>query len=148
MARLIENRKAKFNYEILKEYESGIELLGLEVKSIKNKQGSLEGSHVIVRGAETYLVGAHIPPYQPNNTPKDYDPYRNRKLLITRKEMDEIMGKESMKGLTIVPISMYTKGRNIKVQVAVVRGKKEHDKRETIKKRESDRNIDRLLKTQ
>ena len=148
MGRLIENKKAKFNYEILEEYESGIELLGLEVKSSKRKQGSLDGAHVIIRGAEAYLVGAHIPPYQPNNTSKDYDSYRNRKLLMTKKEIHEIMGKEKMKGFTVVPISMYLKARNIKVQVAIVRGKKERDKRETIKRRESDRQIDRLLKIQ
>lgn len=145
---LIENRKAKFNYEVLETMESGIELLGHEVKSLRNKQGSLEGSRVVVRGGEAFLVGASIPPYQPKNTDKDYEKDRNRKLLLTKKEIGEISGAESKKGLTIVPISMYNKGKKIKVSVAIVRGKKKFDKRENIKKRETDRDIRRSLKNQ
>ena len=107
---------------------------------------SLEGAFVIVRGGEAFLINANIPPYQPKNTPKDYDPLRNRKLLLTKKEIDELVGSEKNKSLTIVPISVYTKGRKIKIEIALVKGKKKHDKRESIKKRETEREIRRTLK--
>ena len=145
---LLENKKARMNYELLEEYEAGIELSGFEVKSLRNKRGSLDGSHVVVRGGEAYLLNGHIPPYQPSNTPKGYDPYRNRRLLLNKKEIAELGGLESKKGLTIVPISMYSKGRRIKVALAVARGKKKYDKRETLKKRAVDRDIRRTLKTE
>jgi len=146
MATLIENRKAHFNYEVLDKYNAGIELFGLEVKSLRGGQGSLEGSHVTVRGNEAYLIGAYIPPYQVNNTPKDYDPRRNRRLLLTKKEIAELSGKESKKGLTVVPLSVYNSNNLIKLEIAVVRGKKKFDKRETIKKQEGEREIRRTLK--
>ncbi len=148
MSVLIENKKARLNYEILEEYEAGIELEGFEVKSLRNKRGSLDGAHVVVRGGEAYLLNAHIPPYQPANTPKDYDPYRNRRLLLTKKELAELSGQESKKGLTIVPISVYSKGRKIKLAVAVSRGKKKYDKRETLKKRAVERDMRRTLKSE
>jgi len=148
MATFIENKKAKFNYEILEKFEGGIELLGFEVKSIKNHQGSLEGAFVIIRGSEAYLINAHIPPYQPANTPIDYDPYRNRRILLTKKEIRELGDTENSKGLTLVPISMYNNGYKVKVEIAIAKGKKKFDKRETIKKRESDRNIRRFLKNE
>src|SRR3990167_8041460 len=136
MSSLIENKKAHFNYEILETVEAGIELLGNEVKSIRKREGSLEGARVIVRGNEAFLVGATIPPYQPANTEKDYDPSRNRRLLLNRKEIKLMSGAESKKGLTIIPISVYNKERKIKISVAIVRGKKKYDKRDSIKKRE------------
>ncbi len=140
---LLQNRKARFNYELQEKLEAGIELLGLEVKALRAKQGSLEGAYVIVRGNEAFLINSFIPPYQPKNTPKDYDPRRNRKVLLTRKEVTELAGTENKKGLTIVPISVYNKGRKIKVELAIARGKKKYDKRETIKKRDSEREIRR-----
>jgi len=146
MANYAENRKARFDYEILEKYEAGIELLGTEVKSIRSGKMSLEGAFVIVRGGEAFLINANIPPYQPKNTSKDYDPLRNRKLLLTKKEIDELVGSEKNKSLTIVPISVYTKGRKIKIEIALVKGKKKHDKRESIKKRETEREIRRTLK--
>ncbi len=136
---LIDNRKARFDYEIGEAFEAGIELLGLEVKSLRKGQGSLEGSHVIVRGGEAFLIGAQIPPYQPSNTAKDYDPKRNRRLLLTKKEISQISKNEGQSGLTIVPISVYNKGKNLKIQIGIARGKKKFDKRETIKKRETER---------
>lgn len=142
-----ENRKARFNYEILEKYETGIELLGVEVKSVRGGQMSLEGAFVIVRGGEVYLINANIPPYQVKNTPKDYDPLRNRKLLLTKKEINELAGNEKNKSLTIVPISVYNKGRKIKIEIALAKGKKKFDKRETLKKRDTDREIRRTLKT-
>lgn len=143
---LISNKKAHFDYEVMETLEAGVELLGFEVKSIRAKHGSLEGAYVIVRGKEAFLVGMSLPPYQQANTPEDYDPLRNRKLLLTSKEISTLSDIEGKKGLTIVPISVYNKGRKIKVQIAIVRGKKSFDKRETIKKRESDRDIHRSLK--
>jgi SsrA-binding protein len=146
MANYAENRKARFNYEILEKYESGIELLGTEVKSVRGGQMSLEGAFVIVRGGEAFLINANIPPFQPKNAPKDYDPLRNRKLLLTKKEIEELAGSEKNKSLTIVPISVYNKNRKIKVEIALVKGKKKFDKRETIKKRDTDREIRRDFK--
>jgi SsrA-binding protein len=146
MAYYAENRKARFNYEILQKYESGIELLGTEVKAVRGGQMSLEGAFIIVRGGEAYLMNANIPPYQPKNAPQDYDPLRNRKILLTKKEIAELAGNEKNKSLTIVPISVYNKNRKVKVEIALVKGKKKFDKRETIKKRDTDREIRREFK--
>jgi SsrA-binding protein len=141
-----ENRKARFNYEILEKYETGIELLGTEVKSVRGGQMSLEGAFIIIRGGEAFLINANIPSYQPKNAPADYDPLRNRKLLLTKKEIAKLAGSEKNKSLTIVPISVYNKNRKIKVEIALVKGKKKFDKRETIKKRDTDREIRREFK--
>ena len=146
MARYAENRKARFNYEILEKYEAGIELSGSEVKSIRGGQISLESAFVIVRWDEVFLINASIPPYQPKNQAGDYDPLRNRKILLTKKEIRELAGNEKNKSLTIVPISVYNKGRKIKVEIALVKGKKKYDKRETIKKRDTDRELRRTVK--
>ena len=144
---LITNRKARFNYEIIDTYVAGIKLFGFEVKSLKGGQGSLEGSHVTVRGGEAFIVGMFVPPYQPANTPKDYDPYRNRKLLLTKKEIKDLQTIESKKRLTIVPLSVYNKSNKIKLAIATAKGKKKFDKRETLKKRASERDISRDLKS-
>ena len=145
---LVEHKKARLDYEILEQLEAGIELLGHEVKSLRQKHGKLEGSHVIVRGGEAYIVGMNIPPYQPANIDKSYDPARSRKLLLTKKEIAMLGEQESQKGLTIVPLSVYNKGRVIKVAVAVARGRKKFDKRAVLKKRDTDRDIRRTLKNQ
>lgn len=142
---LISNKKAYFDYEILQKYEAGIELLGFEVKSLKGGQGSLLGAYIAVRGGEAFVVNMQIPPYQPANTPTNYDPLRTRRLLLTKKEISQLLGEEGQKGLTIVPLSVYNKGRKLKVEIAVVRGKKKYDKRQAIKKRDSDREIRRSL---
>lgn len=148
MASLIGNKKAGFNYEFLEIIEAGIELLGHEVKSLRMGHGSLEGAHVIVRGGEAFIVGMTIPAYQPNNTPKEYDTERLRKLIINKEEIAKLAGFEAKKGLTIVPISVYNKGYKLKVSIAVARGKKQFDKRDIIKKRETDREIQRTLKNE
>src|SRR3990167_10349970 len=145
MANYAENRKAHFNYEILEKYEACIELLGTEVKSVRGGRMSLDGSFAIVRGGEAYLMNANIPPYQPNNAPENYDSLRNRKLLLTKKEMSELVKSEKI-NLTIVPLKVYNKGRKIKVEVALVKGKKKYDKRESIKKRDTDRELRRTVK--
>ncbi len=136
-----------FNYEITDTLEAGIELFGYEVKSIKAGTGSLEGSYILVRGKEAFLIGAGISPYQTNNTPKEYDPLRNRKLILHKEEIEklEVLGEKG-KGLTVVPICIYNSGNRIKVEVGIAKGKKKFDKRETIKKRETDREIRRELK--
>ncbi|MFA5841291.1 MAG: SsrA-binding protein SmpB [Candidatus Paceibacterota bacterium] len=146
MANYAENRKARFDYEILEKYETGIELLGTEVKSVRGGQMSLEGAFVIVRGGEAFLINANIPPFQPKNAPQDYDPLRNRKLLLTKKEITELAGSEKNKSLTIVPLTVYNKARKIKVNIALVKGKKKFDKRETLKKRDTDRELRREYK--
>lgn len=144
---MVENKKAGLNYEFLEAYESGIELLGGEVKSLKGKQGSLEGARVIIRGEEAYLVGAFIPPYQPANIIGEYDPYRTRRLLLKKKELSELAERGEQRGLTIIPLSVYNKGRFLKLKISVVRGKKKFDKREDLKKKESKRDISRDLKS-
>ncbi len=146
MATYIDNRKAHFNYAIEETFEAGIELTGFEVKSIKKGQGSITSAFCVIRGGEAYIVNLHIPPYQPNNTAPGYDPDMTRRLLLSKKEIKRLADKDSTKGLTLIPLSLYSKGRYIKVSVAVARGKKVFDKRETIKKRESDREISREYK--
>lgn len=148
MTTYIQNKKAHFNFEILQEYEAGIVLSGTEVKAIRASKGKLEGAHVVVRGKEAFLVGASISSYQEANTPKNYDPERPRKLLLSQKEIAELEEKGEQAGLTIVPLKLYNNGRNIKLEIALARGKKKADKRESIKKRDTKREIDRILKNQ
>lgn len=143
---LAENKKIFFDYEILESFEAGIELLGIEAKSLRVHTASLDGSYITVRGGEAFLMNMNVPPYQASNTPEGYDPLRIRKLLLTKAEIARLASLEAGKGLTIVPVKVYNKDRKIKVDVAVVRGKKRFDKRETIKKRETDREIRRTLK--
>ncbi len=144
----MENKKAHLNYEILEEYEAGIELLGPEVKSLRAKLGKLDGSHITVRGGEAYLVGSSIPPYQAGNMAEGYDPARTRKLLLTKKEIGALATYEGQKGLTIVPLRVYNKGKNLKLAIGVARGRKKYDKRAVLKERDSKRDIDRSLKNQ
>lgn len=146
MATLVDNKKAYFNYELTEKFEAGIQLEGLEVKSIKKGQGSLDGAYVVIRGGEAFLVNFFVPPYQENNTPKEYDPRRNRRLLLEKREIEKLAKAEEGKGLTVIPISVYNKGNLIKVSVAIAVGKKKYDKRAVIAKRETDRNIRREFK--
>ncbi len=143
---LVENKRVRFDYELLKEYEAGAELFGFEVKSLRNKRGSLAGARVVVRGGEAYLVGASIQPYQPENTPESYDPERSRRLLLTKKELAELSGADVEQGLTLVPIAWYNNKRRLKLSFALARGKKKQDKRETIKARETKIDIERKMK--
>lgn len=146
MSNFINNRKAKFNYELGDQFEAGLELLGFEVKSIKNKRGSLEGAYIVIRGREAFLIGSEIPPYQAQNTPESYDPKRNRRLLLTKKEILKLGEIEKQKKLTLVPLSLYNKGRNIKLSFAIGSGKRKTDKRQVIREREDEREISRTLK--
>ena len=133
------NKKGAFDYEILERFEAGIALKGFEVKSIKTGHINLRGSFVTVKNNELYLTGANISPYQPKNTPADYDPTRSRKLLLNNKEIKYLIGKSQQKGLTLVPVRVYIKNNLIKLEFGVAKGKKRYDKREIIKKREFER---------
>ena len=142
-----ENRKAHFDYEILDTFEDGLVLSGAEVKSIKNGRMNLTGSYINFHNSELYLIGAFIAPYQPKNQPADYDPSRSRKLLLRKKEIVSLIGKIKPKGLTLIPLKAYNKGRRIKLEFAAARGKKQYDKREVIAKRETARKLERELKS-
>lgn len=139
----VRNKKASFDYSFEETLEAGIQLLGTEVKSLKAHHGSLNGAYVQVLGGEVYLVGAHIPAWQEKNVPATYDPYRTRKLLVHKKELFELLKALASKGLTVVPISLYNKGSIVKVQIAIAKGKKNVDKRETLKARDLDRELRR-----
>ena len=145
MTRFSDNSKALFDYEILERFTAGIELLGVEVKSVRAGKMNLRGTFVAVRGNEAYLVGSDVPAYQPKNAPKDYDTLRARKLLLSKKELEELKNAESTKGLTIIPLSVYNKGRFLKLDIAIARGKKKFDKRQAIKKRDVERDLGRTL---
>lgn len=148
MPTIATNKKALFNYQILEKMEAGIVLSGQEVKSIKGGNVNLKGSYVTLKGSQAWLINAHVSPYKMASTLKDYQPTHDRKLLLKKHEIASLIGKSQTKGLTILPISVYTKGSLIKISLGVCRGKKQKDKREIIKKRESDRHIRRLLKQQ
>lgn len=140
------NKRAYFDYEILKTYEAGIELLGLETKTIKSGRIDLAGSFVVIRNNEAWLLGTTVPPYQAKNTPSSYDPRRSRRLLLHASEIKELAQSSQQKGLTIVPLGVYTRRHRIKILIGIARHKKKKDQRETIKRREAAREIDRVIK--
>jgi SsrA-binding protein len=146
MKLLAKNKKAYFNYQILENFEAGISLIGQEVKSIKSGRINLAGSYVVLKGEEVYLIGANIPPYQPKNAPPDYNSERSRKLLLKKSEIKYLIGKVKEKGLTLVPLKVYTKRGKIKLEFGVAKGKKKADKRELIKKREAEREMKREIR--
>ena len=146
MSTLATNPRAKFDYHILEKFEAGIVLFGHEAKAIKNNRMSLKGSYVTINNEEAWLINTQISPYQPKNTPKEYDPTRSRKLLLHKKEINSLIGKTKQKGLTLMPLRVYTKRNRIKLEFALAKGKRKTDKREKIKKRETDRKIDRALR--
>jgi SsrA-binding protein len=139
-----ENRRARFDYEVVEKFGAGLELTGAEVKSVRAGKISLTGAYVLIRGREGFLTGATIEPYQAKNQP-DYDPLRARKLLLSRLEIEKLAEAEAAKTLTIVPLRVYNKGRFLKIDIAIARGKKKFDKREAIKKRDTERDLKRSL---
>jgi SsrA-binding protein len=145
MPTLAKNKRARFEYEILETFEAGLLLTGPEVKSIRAGQCSLSGSFVTFHGAIPHLTNAHIAPYAFAVKNEQYNPTQSRRLLLKKNEIAYLRGKLQEKGLTAVPLSLYTKDRYIKLEVGLARGKKTHDKRATIKKREVDREIRRAL---
>jgi len=144
----IENKKARFDFEILETLEAGAALFGFEVKAIKSGMGSLDGARVVVRGGEAFLAGASISPYQTKNTPGSYEPERSRKLLLNKKEITVVAEAEAKKGLTIIPLKWYNRSGKIKIEIAVARHKKKYDKRAALKERDTKREIQFKLKNQ
>lgn len=136
MKSLIENRKAKFDYEILETLEAGVVLTGQEVKSIKNGRANLVGSYVIIKPQGAVLLNTNISPYQPKNSPSNYDPLRSRQLLLHKDQLKYLLGKTKEGGLTVIPLSFYNKNRRIKISIGLARHKKKYDKREILKKRQ------------
>ncbi len=146
MATLLSNKKARFDYEILEKFKTGLELRGYEVKSLRDKRGSLAGSHAIIRGGEVFVVGMDIPPYQAKNLPDNFEEQRTIKLLLNKKEIRQMESKLTQRGLTLIPTMVYSTGRIIKMEIGLAKGKKEFEKREKIKERESKRKIGRIMK--
>lgn len=144
MPAITTNKRAAFDYEILESYEAGIVLKGHEVKSVKNGHIDLQGSFVVIRNREAWLLNAHISPYQPLNIRESYDPERSRKLLLRRGEIRQLIGKASQKGLTLVPLKVYAKKSLIKIEIGLARHRKKQDKREVLKKRAMQREISRF----
>jgi SsrA-binding protein len=138
------NRRARFEYEIEDTLEAGLALRGPEVKSLRLGRGNLNGAFAIVRRGEVWLIGCQIAAYEQAGR-ENADPLRERKLLLHKREIARIQGKVAERGFTLVPLSLYFKGGRAKVELAVARGKKTHDKRETIKRREDARSVDRAL---
>lgn len=141
----VENRKAKFDYERIEDYESGIVLSGAEVKSVRGGGTTMVGARVVFDEDGAYVVGMNIPKYKFDSS-EEYDAGKRRKLLLHRKEILEIQSKMRSAGLTVVPISLYNKGGLVKVKIALVRGKRKFEKRELLKKRESQLGLARRLK--
>lgn len=148
MSTLATNKRAHFDYDILEEYEAGIVLTGQEVKSVRQGNVSLKGGFVTIRNQigkgvtpEAWLTNAHITAYSKAGPLPDYDPTQPRKLLLKKNELNTLLGKRKQGGLTLLPLSLYTKRNRIKLRVGLGRGKKQYEKRESIKRRESDRSI-------
>ncbi len=139
------NKKALHDYFVLQKLEAGLELTGTEVKSLRDGKANLKDSYVIFKGGQAFLFGTHISPYTHGNR-ENHDPERTRKLLLHRREIEKLESQVVEKGLTVVPLRLYFKGRNAKVEIAVVRGKKLYDKRETEKRREADREAAAAMK--
>ena len=146
MKALVINKKATHNYEILDKFEAGLVLEGHEVKAIKTGKMSIRGAYVTNSGDELYLTNATISPYQPKNTPEDYNPTRQRTLLLHNKEVRSVLGKLKEKGLTLMPLKVYNSNNRLKLSFGLARGKKKHDKREAQKTKEFKREKHRLLK--
>lgn len=140
-----ENKKGLFDYNILEKYEAGLVLFGQEVKSIKTGHINLSGSYVTLTSGEPFLVGVKVPPYQPNNAGADYNTERQRKLLLNKKEINYLTGKTKTKGFSLIPLKVYAKNGRIKLEFGLAKGKKKYDKKEKIKKRDTEREINREL---
>ena len=142
---ITKNKKAYFDYKVLETFEAGIVLSGPEVKSVKKGQINLKGSYVTISNKEVNLLNTHIAPYQFAKI-ESYNPKRTRKLLFHKKEVNYFIGKLNEKGLTFLPLKVYLKKGFVKLEIGIARGKKRYDKRETVKKRESERMIQRAIK--
>ncbi len=141
-----QNRKAFHDYQIEETYEAGIMLTGTEVKSLRDGKANLKDSYVLIKDGEAYLLNCHISPYSHGNI-MNHDPLRTRKLLLHRKEITKLQGKAAQKGYSLIPLKIYFKGPRAKLEFGLGRGKRQYEKRETIKKREADREIERAMKS-
>lgn len=141
-----DNRQARFLYEILETYEVGIELKGTEVKSVRAGKVNLRDGFATLRDGEVWLMNVHISPYEKSSQFFNHDPRRNRRLLMHNWEIRKLIGQVEQKGLTLVPLKMYLKGSWVKLTLGLGRGKKVHDKRETLKRRQDDRDMARAMK--
>ncbi|MBD2482622.1 SsrA-binding protein SmpB [Planktothrix sp. FACHB-1365] len=141
-----DNRKARYLYEILETYEAGIALQGTEVKSIRAGKVNLQDAYALIRGGEAWLLNAHISSFEKAGSYFNHDPRRTRKLLLHKEEINKLLGQVEQKGLTLVPLKMYLKGGRVKIDIAVGRGKKLHDKREDIRQRDDKRTMERAMK--
>jgi len=140
------NRQARFNYFISGTFEAGVVLLGTEVKSIREGKANLKDAYVRFSNGEAYLVGMHISHYSHTANISADDPTRTRKLLLHKDEIEKLLGRMSQKGFTCVPLSLYFKRGIVKLEIGIAKGKKQHDKRDTIKKKEHDRELRQALK--
>ncbi|PIQ67838.1 SsrA-binding protein [Candidatus Uhrbacteria bacterium CG_4_10_14_0_2_um_filter_41_7] len=146
MGTLAKNRKAHFNYELLENFEGGLVLSGAEVKAAKRGHINMKGAFLSIVNNELWLKNMHIGKFAPAGKQEDYVPTQNRKVLVKRREIKSLTGKADQKGLTIVPISVYTKGDLVKLGFALAKGKKNHEKRDAIKKRDISRHIQEEMK--
>jgi SsrA-binding protein len=140
------NRRARFDYEILDTFEAGIELRGPEVKSLRAGKASLNEAYAVLRAGEAFLVNAHINPYEQAGR-ENADPRRERRLLLHKREILRLQGQVAERGRTLVPLALYFRSGRAKVELALARGKKRFDKRETIQRREQEREVARALRT-
>lgn len=141
-----DNRQARFRYEILESYEAGIELKGTEVKSIREGRVNLRDGYALLRNGEAWLLNVHVSPYKSTSLYFNHDPLRTRKLLLHKQEISKLVGKVEQQGLTLVPLKMYLKRGLVKISLGLGKGKKLHDKRETIKRRQDERDMARAVK--
>ncbi len=142
---LVSNRKARHEYFLIQTYEAGLVLQGTEVKSLRQGKGNLTDSYASLRDGEIWLLNSQISEYKEGNI-NNHDPYRERKLLLNKSEIRKIRYKMEEKGMTLIPLSLYLKGGKVKVELALARGKKMYDKRETIAKRDFERDQERRIK--
>ncbi|CCH65907.1 tmRNA-binding protein SmpB [Richelia intracellularis HM01] len=142
-----DNRQARYLYEILETYEAGLELFGTEVKSIRAGRINIQDGYALIKNGEAWLLNAHISPYNASSQYFNHEPRRTRKLLLHRQEIRKLIGKVEQQGLTLVPLKIYLKRGWVKVSIALARGKKVYDKRETIKQRQDQRDMQRAMKS-
>ncbi len=146
MQLVCQNRKAYHDYSIEETVEAGMSLVGTEVKSLREGKANLKDSYVLVKDSEAFLFNCHISPYSHGNI-MNHDPLRNRKLLLHKKEIIRLQGKIAQKGYTLIPLKIYFKGGRAKVEVGLAKGKREFEKRESIKEREANREIEKAMKS-
>ncbi|MGL5034666.1 MAG: SsrA-binding protein SmpB [Microcystaceae cyanobacterium] len=143
---ICDNRQARHLYEILETYEAGIELKGTEIKSIRAGKVNIRDGYALLRNGEAWLINVHISPHEATSAYFNHDPRRTRRLLLHGKQIRKLIGLVQQQGLTLVPLKMYMKGSWVKVVIGLGKGKKLHDKRETLKKRDDQRDMARAMK--